>query len=642
MFEHDRTQLLADLRHALDGEEAAADRAAPSDDGEGSLSVVPDDATTTGLAASMRHWERLHRQVAAAQLIEIAAFDDRQQAADRATPGIAARLNARTVPAEIAAITGTSGAAAAGRVAFARTLVDEHPALLRLAVEGLVSEWHLRCAVKATEDLHPEDKMAVARALAHDIRARHSRGVKELTPPEIARAAARLAIQADPLAAKQRYEKARRQREVSVLGRTNGTAALWIKGPAEQAQHMFSELEHDALARRRDGDERSLHDIMFGQAYETLTGFRPIGPDPMPGPSEPPTEEPAAQPASGRTADPDHAATQQTGAACTSDQADADPTDTGHAGSSSPGTGSAGADRPTRRIMALPPLSAHDLSADDPALDAYADPPAHSDPDGVPLPPPRPQLQRRQRHVEAQVVISAATLLGLDEEPAMLRGYGAIPSEIARQIADNSIDDEPARIFVRRLFCDPVDGRLLTMETRARLFKGPLRQFAAFRDQTCRLFGGPIRDLDHPHEHARGGPTTAANAQALSKTAHVLRDHPHVRCRTEPYQPGTPSDPLALLRANAPNIRWTHPSGQHVVSEPPPALGHASTPSHLVPETTETRFARREDDRRRRLCALADRRAHTNRLRNATRSPAEHQLADLLLTRIDHREEELS
>ena len=33
----------------------------------------------------------------------------------------------------------------------------------------------------------------------------------------------------------------------------------------------------------------------------------------------------------------------------------------------------------------------------------------------------------RQRKVEAQIVMSASTLLGLDHHPAYLRGYGAIP-----------------------------------------------------------------------------------------------------------------------------------------------------------------------------------------------------------------------
>ena len=66
------------------------------------------------------------------------------------------------------------------------------------------------------------------------------------------------------------------------------------------------------------------------------------------------------------------------------------------------------------------------------------------------------------------------------------------------------------------------------METRTRLYAGSLREFAISRDQTCRLTGGRIRDIDHLQPHINGGPTTAGNAQALTKNAHVLRDHPGV------------------------------------------------------------------------------------------------------------------
>jgi hypothetical protein len=199
-------------------------------------------------------------------------------------------------------------------------------------------------------------------------------------------------------------------------------------------------------------------------------------------------------------------------------------------------------------------------------------------------------LVERQRKVEAQVVMPISTLLGLDEQAALLRGYGAIPAEIARQIANTSTTDSPARLLVRGLFCDPLDGRLLTMETQARLFTGRLRQFITMRDQSCRLTGGRIRDLDHILPDARGGPTAAHNGQSLAKNPHVLRDHPGVKVRTKPYQPhppdgppgpggpgGPPDDPLAELRANAPDIEWTWPTGHSHISEPPPALGHGST-----------------------------------------------------------------
>ncbi len=89
-------------------------------------------------------------------------------------------------------------------------------------------------------------------------------------------------------------------------------------------------------------------------------------------------------------------------------------------------------------------------------------------------------------------MISASTLLGLDDEPGMLRGYGAIPSEVLHDILNNS-DSTGAPARLRGLFCDPADGRLVAMDSTARCFTGGLRFFALWRDQDCRLSGGADR-----------------------------------------------------------------------------------------------------------------------------------------------------
>jgi hypothetical protein len=458
--------------------------------------------------------ERQSRVLAAEQLAAIAGFDTAQRAADQAG-GVGGRLVGRTVGVQVALTLGISAAAGVGRVAFARSLVDEHPALLRLAAEGLLGEWHLRTVVAATAELRPEHKQVVARQLAVEVRARASRGVKQLTPHELGGAAARRAIGIDPEAATRRYERARRHREVSVTQKVNGAAALWVKGPAEQTLHMYDQVERDARARRHDGDERSLDAIMYDHIYESILASMPVaGPDPRP------TPDPA-----------------------------------GSVEAAGSGVSSCDLDDP---------------GPDDPAQDSYAADPA---PD---LSPPRRPWVPRRRWVEAQVVMSASTLVGLDEQPALLRGYGAIPAEIARQIADTSSDD-PARVQLRRLFCEPTDGRLVQMETRARLFTGPLRQFVLFRDQCCRLTGGRIRDLDHIVERARGGPTSAHNGESLAKNPHVLRDRPDLAARTRLDRP--PEDPL---RVNAPVIEWTFPTGHTYRSEPPPVLGHGSMPTAIT------------------------------------------------------------
>jgi len=188
-------------------------------------------------------------------------------------------------------------------------------------------------------------------------------------------------------------------------------------------------------------------------------------------------------------------------------------------------------------------------------------------------PPSKPQ-RRVPAKVEVQVVISAATLLGLDDEPALLRGYGAIP----RKVVDEVVDSAESTVL-RGLFCDPVDGRLVAMDAKTRCFVGGLRQFAMFRDQRCRLTGGRIVDIDHIVAVQDGGATTAGNGQGLSKNPHVVKDHPAVSVIADSAP--SDADPIEQLRHRAPTITWTMPTGHSYRLPPPPALDWGSRPSPL-------------------------------------------------------------
>jgi len=229
----------------------------------------------------------------------------------------------------------------------------------------------------------------------------------------------------------------------------------------------------------------------------------------------------------------------------------------------------AGVDPPPR------PLAAPDPAPPDPDPDpqdtCVSDPYPGSW--STPEPTTTPPRWRVPTKAEVQVVISAATLLGLDDAPALLRGYGAIPVGVAHDIVDNATSTT-----LRGLFADPVDGRLLAMDSSARCFEGGLRQFDLFRDQRCRLSGGRIAELDHVKEAAKGGPTTAGNGQGLGKNPHVIKDHPAIHVHTETPKVG---DVLDGLRANAPTVAWTMPTGHTYRLPPPPALGEGSRPTSI-------------------------------------------------------------
>ena len=104
---------------------------------------------------------------------------------------------------------------------------------------------------------------------------------------------------------------------------------------------------------------------------------------------------------------------------------------------------------------------------------------------------------------ELQVVISASTLAGLNDRPALLRGYGPITAAAARAFAGDA--------RWRRLITDDMDGSLLDVGTRSYRPPKRLERFVKTRDLTC-FSPSCDRDsrrlqLDHSQDYPDG--TTA-------------------------------------------------------------------------------------------------------------------------------------
>jgi hypothetical protein len=109
-------------------------------------------------------------------------------------------------------------------------------------------------------------------------------------------------------------------------------------------------------------------------------------------------------------------------------------------------------------------------------------------------------------------------LLGLDEQPGELAGYGPIPAPLAREIA--------AQGTWRRLLTDPVSGTLLDHGRTTYLPPAGLADFVRARDVSCRHSGCRQRaataDLDHTIPYPEGA-TCEHNLHARCRHHHLVK-----------------------------------------------------------------------------------------------------------------------
>ncbi len=159
--------------------------------------------------------------------------------------------------------------------------------------------------------------------------------------------------------------------------------------------------------------------------------------------------------------------------------------------------------------------------------------------------------------VSVQVTVGAGTLLGVDDEPGMLGGYGPIPADLARQIAQDGT--------WRALFTD-ADGQFRALGTKKYRPGADLTRTIVARDVTCTFPGcrqpAVCCDLDHivaydPACAARIAQTTEVNLHPLCRRHHNLKTNKKWGAR----------------RAADGTIVWTAPTGHTYRRRPEPIPG---------------------------------------------------------------------
>jgi hypothetical protein len=148
-----------------------------------------------------------------------------------------------------------------------------------------------------------------------------------------------------------------------------------------------------------------------------------------------------------------------------------------------------------------------------------------------------------------QVAVGLDTLLGVDQQPGELDGYGAITAHTARMLAAQ--DDA----VWRRLLTAPTSGLVVKTDPCTYRPTAEVRRHVSSRDGHCHFPGCAMpaarADLDHVtafnhRRPERGGPTVPENLQPLCRHHHRLKTHGNWTV----HRSGTTA-----------NTTWTAPSG---------------------------------------------------------------------------------
>ncbi|MGM7678441.1 DUF222 domain-containing protein [Microbacterium sp. A94] len=154
-----------------------------------------------------------------------------------------------------------------------------------------------------------------------------------------------------------------------------------------------------------------------------------------------------------------------------------------------------------------------------------------------------------------QITLTASTLTGDDERMAELDGYGPVLPDLARDFASRATSWS-------RLFLDP-EG--MAVSTDNYVPTASMKRFLRARDRHCRFPGcrRPVHrcEIDHNHDHAKGGATEICNLSHFCKGHHTLK-HPDLDERYRWSATQLPGGAIA----------WTSPTGATYIDEPPPRV----------------------------------------------------------------------
>ena len=564
-------------------------------------SADPGELTDAQLIDAAIGWDRIASWASARQARVLAEFSrrrpgDEPQAAMCPTPAVGSRW----APDEVGLALRLSRGAAIVRLDQAVRLTGVLGPTLTLLEHGLLDSAKARAVCDTTALLPAEVAAAVQRQVLP--------AAPEQTHAQLRAALARAVIAADPRGAADRHRAAQRQRRVRLTEREDGMASLWALLRAPDAIACYEWLSRLARSLGAD-DPRTMDARRADLLLDLLTGRLELHAD---DPTEPecaepdwteqdldaaphekatPTRSSAAPTHSGdrpvvpEPAAPEPAASVPVGPEATGQRVRPEPAGSKPAESKAVGDAVDESDPTARFVPTGPsPSESHpagDLVPTGPGRERDRCGGKDRDPGGVDAGGPGLHVGRdstRRRRVGPRpapagkplvhVTLPFTTLIGADDQPCELAGYGPIPADLAREIAADGV--------WKRLLFDPLSGAVLDHGRTTYRPPAALADFVRARDARCRFPTCQRQagncELDHVQPWTEGGVTADHNL------ANGCVHHHHTK-----HQPAGRS-------VCAPTVSWSGP--------PRPDTTTSAIPTTTARSMTPTRPSCTDDPAR--------------------------------------------
>ena len=382
-----------------------------------------------------------------------------------------------------------SGNSAQYKIDIARSLINTLPNTCSALATGEISPAHANVIARETAAAIREGLPTEAIARIEESAIAHA---EFHTPAQVGNKVRTMLAQVAPKEFEEIVVRARETRKVSMYRESDGMATVVAILPAEDAQTVMSAIENFVIRANRRDEEARNHAAKAEIIRAAFIGRAPSAYE---------------------------TAKRKSGAGVSG----AGVSGAGVSGAGVSGAGVSGAGVSSEQIKMTPEEESafsNEYAPDLRTMDMKrAD--ALSEIAGIAVSLSADEAKSHRRSVSVNVTVDLKTLIGLNENPGQLAGYGVLPAQIVRALASEG--------KWRRFITDPNTGTLLDYGRDSYQPPQDLVDYLIARDRTCRFPGcrqsAARADIDHAEAWEDGGETSAANLGALCRRHHRMKTH---------------------------------------------------------------------------------------------------------------------